>query len=280
MEEGLDIVPCKGGDFEGLVIVNVPGKGKGLTSTKVFKCGQTVLSDTPLIASQTPTSSVVTLACANMRCMKHCGDHNLQLSFTLGQCPREQALGYGDQASAMWCPEGCGAVFCSHACRDCAMPAHQLLCTGQVPEDEGLGHPLMKFKMHALKCNSVFLLCGATIAAIVAGDTRLEEELKSNSSFVSPERAWWHVKLMPETMKLSQVPDHLFRDFLRADVLESARLLRAALGRSLAGGTAAGPAGTGGSQRQVLNPEHSYLWVSSSLAQSGIFTKLIKQGLR
>ena len=71
-----------------------------------------MLLDTPLTALQTPSNRLTTLviykgftsdllgftsysegvaqACGNARCLRPCGGRELQASFALGECPREQ----------------------------------------------------------------------------------------------------------------------------------------------------------------------------------------------
>ena len=46
-----------------------------------------------------------------------------------------------------------------------------MLCTGTVPEKDAEQHPLIRFKLHAMATNEIFLLVGAVVVAPGAADS-------------------------------------------------------------------------------------------------------------
>ena len=135
----------------------------------------------------------------------------------------------------VWCTSGCGECFCSASCAETSAPAHNLLCAGPIPEGEP-EHPLLKFKLHALRCNEAFLLAAEVVATLLseagaqgaAATRRAADRWIRHFQPDGPE-LWWNVAQQPEAMIAAGVMQLTFRDSCRAHVTTSALLLGQAL---------------------------------------------------
>jgi hypothetical protein len=135
----------------------------------------------------------------------------------------------------VWCTGGCGECFCSAACAEISAPAHNLLCTGPIPEDEP-EHPLLKFKLHALQCNEAFLLAAEVVATLLsevgaegAAATRRAADRWIRHFQPDGPKSWWDVAQQPGAMVVAGVTQLTFRDSCRANVTASSLLLGRAL---------------------------------------------------
>ena len=67
------------------------------------------------------------------------------------------------------CAAGCGAVYCSDACRARAWEdGHEYLCVGAIPDALAPVHPLFRFVVHAVQTNEILLLVAKVVAKIIA----------------------------------------------------------------------------------------------------------------
>jgi hypothetical protein len=148
-------------------------------------------------------------------------------------------------------------MYCSVRCRDrdWGHGGHDLLCTGDIPDDEAENHPLMRFKVHAMMTNEIFILVAKVLASVVkeyarqlragAGAAGAEgaagagEGAGDSGSVASDESAWkaalaplshfqcapwWDCAVPPEDVADAGA----FRDTLRGLVRESSALLQEA----------------------------------------------------
>jgi hypothetical protein len=67
------------------------------------------------------------------------------------------------------CRNNCGFVYCTSKCEADAYTAngHSLLCTGSIVESEAEAHSLIRWKIHAMQSNEIFIVVGQIIAKIV-----------------------------------------------------------------------------------------------------------------
>lgn len=126
------------------------------------------------------------------------------------------------------CTMRCGEMYCSQKCREEHWDrGHRLLCVGHIPEHEAGSHPLVQYKMHALRTNEIFLLVADVVALVL---TRFESNGGDLSAALSPfrdfvQRPWWDVATNPDPVRDTSA----FQDMLRGLVKVAADLLRQAL---------------------------------------------------
>lgn len=234
-------------------------------STRALAAGEVFLRELPQVGRQTPPSRLQVLACGCPGCLAPLTSvPTAQLSLLAGHCSRASlATGEGGghgaapdgdddnsaaaaaalaAGGACWCEDGCGEVYCSAACRRAAAPSHRLLCVGPVPDDWP-DHPLLRFKLHALRCNEAFLLAAEVVASLLAELGAATATATARGAAAAKGRAacwiehympdgprlWWDVAQQPPRMSAAGVSLATFRDSCRAHVSASASLLQAAL---------------------------------------------------
>ena len=179
------------------------------------------------------------------------------------------------------CRNRCGELFCSEQCEsDLWLHGHDLLCTGLIPdpaqeervEDEGSVsgdsgetskqdlHPLLKFKMHAVESNEIFLMVADLVAMVVSkrarqmqtkaeersrrfnsddglnvNDCKINANVSSLEDLLSPYldftlMPWWEVATNPLISPPSELDESIdLARTLRTLCADSAQLLRVAL---------------------------------------------------
>ena len=104
--------------------------------------------------------------------------------------------------------------------------AHNLLCVGLIPESEAHSHPLVGFKVHAVRTNEIFLLVADLIAKGLAQLVPLAGTLPLQQ--LLPPLGVWEVRrlrsssssssrlLLPNTYihNSETVTEHLYNDLL------------------------------------------------------------------
>mmetsp|Transcript_16450 Transcript_16450/g.28505 ORF Transcript_16450/g.28505 Transcript_16450/m.28505 type:complete len:408 (-) Transcript_16450:1164-2387(-) len=128
---------------------------------------------------------------------------------------REDVLEY-----ATWLCE-CGEIFCSEICaNESYRRGHGLLCTGEFQSEDS---PLVKFKLHAINTDDLFLLAGKIYARVIT---------EMNSTGTSFERVWeiYYKDFAPRCGSLYYGEGEDFDEETFQNCEESLRLLRAALG--------------------------------------------------
>jgi len=131
-------------------------------------------------------------------------------------------------ASLVPCAMGCGELYCTPECREEHWNrGHRLLCVGHISESEAATHPLVLYKMHALRTNEIFLLVADVVALVL---TRFDANGGDIAAALLPFRdfvqlPWWEVATNPD----SSSDPVAFQDMLRSLVQEAADLLAKAL---------------------------------------------------
>ena len=142
-----------------------------------------------------------------------------------------------DPHALLCCKHECGVVYCSAECQqdDWEWGGHRELCTGTIPEpieptssqqhedenDDELSatesqngmdsqmDPLLKFKMHAMETNEIFLLVAIWLVRILKNDLPYNEDDNLNTHPYTDFQmnAWWDVKANEELMLQSTKED-------------------------------------------------------------------------
>ena len=170
-------------------------KGKQLIATEMYSEGDTVLRERPLIGLQSIESKMQVPVCA--KCFRFIGNAELHYDIVSGRCSRstlrkddtwrfrkETTVSFRE-TNIVQC--ACGECFCSETCRK-ESDTHALLCTASVPDD----HPIVKFKIHAMQTNEIFLLAAKVVASIIVRALKNHKDpMKDYRGFVR--RLWWDV---------------------------------------------------------------------------------------
>eukprot|EP00638_Chattonella_subsalsa_P003696 CAMPEP_0117749740 /NCGR_PEP_ID=MMETSP0947-20121206/9905_1 /TAXON_ID=44440 /ORGANISM="Chattonella subsalsa, Strain CCMP2191" /LENGTH=464 /DNA_ID=CAMNT_0005567679 /DNA_START=259 /DNA_END=1653 /DNA_ORIENTATION=- len=188
-------------DHEKVFIAATERAGRGLFAKQPFSEGETILLEAPLVALQSLENLRNVMVCAN--CFGFIGSLDSQLAILRG-LPRNEVLEIHSLASEenvfapiVDCLQQCGEVYCSEACRDLHFRrCHRMLCTGPIPDEIAHEHPLIKFKMHAVETNEIFLLVAAVLCHIITryeetGGTDLDYAREPYKDFV--QNCWWDV---------------------------------------------------------------------------------------
>jgi hypothetical protein len=99
-------------------------------------------------------------------------------------------LGHAAAAAVARCELGCGAAYCSAACRSAAAPCHQRLCVGPVDEE----HALYRFKLAAYSSGA---LAEFTLAAQLAVQSTLETPADGGTAWrlaAGASAPWWDLR--------------------------------------------------------------------------------------
>lgn len=141
----------------------------------------TVLTEKPLLRMQSVPNRQHCLCCS--QCLRFIGSAATQLLFLSKVLSRESiqsGLLAGECAPTVdfldalpsspditLCANHCGEFYCSAMCRDAHWrTSHQLLCTGLVSDEDAVEHPLVRFKVHAVQTNEIFLLVADVFASV------------------------------------------------------------------------------------------------------------------
>eukprot|EP00903_Cladosiphon_okamuranus_P012228 g11468.t1 len=244
------------------------GRGRGLFAVRAIPAGATVLTERPLVGMQSVDNAQNVTVCRN--CLGFAGDVISQLEVLSG-VPRQDCLeGYlrrkptkghnkaeqrGQLSGLCCCLEGCGEVYCSASCRsEHWSRGHCLLCVGPVPEESAQDHPLIKFRVHAMQTNEIFLLVGEVLAQIAVAfskdpSTANTADSNCDSEKLAAARApfadfvqepWWDVAVPRDavdaaagTAGAASASAASLPDTLRALCEESSALLRRAFALAL-----------------------------------------------
>ena len=97
-------------------------------------------------------------------------------------------------------------------------------------------HPLLRFKLHALRCNEAFLLAAEVVVALLSevgadGEAATRRAADKWIRHFQPDgpTSWWDVAQQPDAMVAAGVAQLTFRDSCRAHVTASSLLLEKAL---------------------------------------------------
>lgn len=217
--------------------------GQGLRADVDVKEKDVVFMEKPLFMLQTIPNRKHVLACGN--CYKFLGGLNIQSQFLLQNVSRQDDLSvhnvpiFDETTSSLTdiipCKYCCGEYYCSSACRDCHCNdrGHELLCTGQIRDDEAESHPLIQFKMHAITTNEIFLLVAQIFASfcqsadkLVKSGWTVELAIKEVASIFDGyvKELWWDAAKTPKDSD----PDE-FKNKLKQLVADAYTLLNKCL---------------------------------------------------
>lgn len=150
------------------------------------------------------------------------------------------------------CSQACGELYCSPSCRDEHWArGHRLLCVGPIPDDQAATHPLVLFKMHAVRTNEIFLLVADVVALILTqfeatGGVDLAGAMAPFRDFV--QHPWWEVATNPDPGS----DPVAFQAMLKGLVQEASQLLGLAL---LGNGGSAGGSARKQEMEQLFTPD-------------------------
>ena len=207
--------------------------GNGIIATTSFKEGERVFSEIPRYTQQTVENRNYAFTCGF--CFSFLGSYREQIGFLTGMLRRSSLCSSFSSHNASFCvPCGalCGEFYCSDICRDSHWNSgyHSLLCTGSIRDEEAEDHPLMKFKIHAINTNEIFLLVADVLASIIGEGERIAAvhgELPVNNALqlaISPlgeyvRQLWWDAAIAPSDQKPTR-----FANVLRKLVKRSPRI--------------------------------------------------------
>lgn len=180
-----------------------PSRGRGLVARGPLRSGEVVLRDRPLVAMQHDFSRRLSPACEG--CLRMVGGLELHLRRLLSNGPhpleafpealaacRASASRRLD-APALPCPTpGCGALFCSAACRDAELAgAHGLLCA-DVALDGARRRSWAAFRAHARAHHENLLLAARAVAWGVGRVRSGTEAAAVRAELLACQNAPWH----------------------------------------------------------------------------------------
>ena len=166
---------------------------EGMRSCDDIPADTTIFRELPLMKMQTVPNKQCCLCCSH--CLRFIGSYSLQFQMLSKQTDRQQILSqlmsdtfklplstphhcFSDIFS---CSNHCGEMYCSKSCRDNHWNScHRLLCTGDIPEDEADSHTLIRFKVHAIATNEIFLLAADIFANLCIASESSEEAMRAN----------------------------------------------------------------------------------------------------
>jgi hypothetical protein len=126
------------------------------------------------------------------------------------------------------CSQKCGQQYCSETCRDdhFLRKGHRLLCVGLISDAEAKSHPLMKFKMHALQTNEIFLLVADVVCKILISFLATNSKELALAPFRDfKQELWWECCAVPDDV----VDGKKFLASLQTLCQKSSKLLSAAI---------------------------------------------------
>jgi len=149
----------------GIAPFKSPLHENGIKSLRNWREGDVVFSEIPRYIQQTVENRKVAFTCGY--CNSFLGSARHQIEFLLGSFSRTSLC----QVNVDWCVpcnSMCGEFYCTGRCRDLHWDdgCHHILCTGAIRDDEAESHPLIKFKIHSIQTNEVFLLVADVFASI------------------------------------------------------------------------------------------------------------------
>ena len=183
---------------------SVKGRGLVLDGRDDAKPGDVLLKESPLCSMQSTENRMASPCCA--QCHAFLGDVNLHAALLMQRVDRQSLLRNQDEQTilpeifgfknkltddVLMCQNGCGEFYCSETCRAAHWErSHRLLCVGAL---ENSSHALIKFKMHAINTNDIFLLAAEVIAAIICRvmDTGCSVEEASRPYVFFERGPWW-----------------------------------------------------------------------------------------
>jgi len=172
-----------------------PSKGRHLVATQKLEKDSLIFVERPLLSLQSlGNAHKGALVCRH--CRAFVGGPDLCLAIACGRISRNGVWDYVKEKQKVKaeeeicfmvpCRNDCGEIFCSKDCEEemWCCGGHELMCTGLIPEpltqtndesseksDDQLRdqlHPLLRFKLHAIQSNEIFLMVGDLVATVVS----------------------------------------------------------------------------------------------------------------
>lgn len=228
--------------------------GRGLFARCMIRRGERVLLEQPLVCLQTPSNQRECFTCRNCLCFIGTMQDHVEMVAGL---PRSSKGGSLELAKPVACVQNCGQNYCSEACRDHHFnyKGHRWLCVGLIPDAKAKTHPLMKFKMHALQTNEIFLLVADVVCKVLyrflhgsstssnKNNTSVTSDSKSSSKSVLQDRereaytpfhafkqeVWWQCCVVPDDVKKEKNGGKKFLASLQELCSKSSHLLSLAV---------------------------------------------------
>jgi hypothetical protein len=144
-------------------VFSSPLHGDGVVCHHPFVSGDVLFAERPLCCMQTLSNKQDVLVCS--QCLQFIGPLDLHLKVLAREVSRQSLDDFICRGVVVPCTQGCGEFYCSEHCRDGHWSSHhELLCTGRITEEEAADHPLIKFKVHAVSTNEIFILVADVFA--------------------------------------------------------------------------------------------------------------------
>ena len=193
--------------------------GNGIIATTSLKQGETVFSEIPRYIQQTVENRNYAFTCGY--CFSFLGSHMEQIDFLTGMLKRSSLCSsFNSSLNASFCVPCsalCGEFYCSDSCREVHWNSgyHSLLCTGSISDEDAEEHPLMKFKIHAINTNEIFLLVADVVASIIGEVEKIfasHAEISAINALrlaIDPlseyvRQQWWEAAVAPPDQKPKQ----------------------------------------------------------------------------
>lgn len=159
-----------------------PLHGRGVRACRPIRKGEIIFEEKPYHLLHTLPNRQLVYACA--ACHQPLGSAALQLQVLQKSINRQNMISEiesieplpgesasqeaGHSCNIIPCSAHCGEYYCSDICRDIhwRQRGHSMLCTGSISDEEAESHPLMKFKIHAVSSNEIFLMVAELFAFI------------------------------------------------------------------------------------------------------------------
>lgn len=199
-------------EYSPILITSSSLHGYGVYAATSFRTCEEVYKEYPWQFLQTLPNKQNVLACGC--CAKFLGSVGLQLRYLQKAISRNDImLGIlGEYSEFMRlseiypCVACCGELYCSEICREkhWSQRGHRLLCTGHIPDENAMDHPLVKFKMFCVESNEIFLMVADIIAQIISygenmGTLNQEKAVLGCSQYDSYVRnIWWEAIKVPK----------------------------------------------------------------------------------
>jgi hypothetical protein len=179
-------------DDSGITIYRSPIHEIGISSVCNYNKDDLIFVEKPLSILQSLPNRSNVLVCGY--CHRFLGSEMTQLKFLEGTIDRTNILHIPSSDFEIFpCKHHCGELYCSSQCCELHhIISHQLLCTGLIPEEEVETSALIKFKVHAIETNEIFLLVADIFAHIcnaVYGGSDIVTALSPWEGYV---RELWH----------------------------------------------------------------------------------------
>ena len=140
-------------------------RGRHLVANRCLFKNELVFNERPLLALQSlGNSHDGALCCKHCKAFLFCRETHLALH---SKDITRDSITCDDNIIS--CRGKCGEYFCSHKCESDAwnMYGHCFLCTGRITEDNSEEHPLLRFKIHAVQTNEIFLMVADWLTRVI-----------------------------------------------------------------------------------------------------------------